>query len=310
MSRGLSPSITFNLSTHLSTKMASSKRLTKRSSNWVFTLNNPQEQLDLEGKCKYAVWQKEKGQSGTPHYQGYIEFKQVKSMRQVRAIIGNNPHVEVRKGTQEQAIKYCRKEEGRLEGPWDIGERKRPGKRTDLNKLGRQAYKYPVHVVRQKNPGMFLRYHAGIKAARALAIKDLRGNEWRKPEIHVFVGDAGTGKTRKAYEMDPNLYVVSHSSTTTWFDGYDGEETLLLDDFYGGIKYGFMLQLLDGHRLKVQVKGGFTYLNHKRVIITSNEDWTEWYKNVPNTHGLRRRIEEFGTVEHFWAPAPVLIPEE
>ena len=95
---------------------------------------------------------------------------------------------------------------------------------------------------------MFIRYHRGLKALKHEYNKLERGNGFIKPVIKIFWGATGTGKTRKAYQIDPNLYKVPiHEGQTTWFDGYEGQETILLDEFYGGIKYSFMLRLFDSN---------------------------------------------------------------
>ena len=58
------------------------KRL--RWSNCCFTINNPRVLADgkfeplvlsLPERCSYIVWSLEKGENGTPHYQGYLELK-------------------------------------------------------------------------------------------------------------------------------------------------------------------------------------------------------------------------------------------
>ena len=57
------------------------KRITWR--NCCFTINNPRKLADgtfeplcasLPEKCSYIVWSLEKGENGTPHYQGYLEL--------------------------------------------------------------------------------------------------------------------------------------------------------------------------------------------------------------------------------------------
>lgn len=51
-----------------------------RFRNWMFTINNPAEDVDdpvtWEGKyaISFCIWQKEKGDSGTVHYQGTLPF--------------------------------------------------------------------------------------------------------------------------------------------------------------------------------------------------------------------------------------------
>lgn len=267
---------------------------------WVFTLNNPERQLDLKGKCKYAVWQLEKGEEGTEHYQGYIEFSTKKSMKQVKTILGTRVHLEVRKGTAQQARDYCMKEEGRVSGPWEEGKYLGRGRRTDLENIAQKLRKRKLEEVAEEEPGMYIRYHRGLKALKTVYNKTERGNGWIKPEIHVFWGDTGAGKTKDAYQMDPDLYCLTiPTGGIVWFDGYDNHETILIDEFYGQIKYSFMLRLLDGYPMDVQYKGGFLRLNHKRIIITSNEEPSEWYKNVEKQDALHRRLREFATIKYY-----------
>ncbi len=92
----------------------------------VFTLNNPTDPIpfDVE-KMDYLVYQREVGANGTPHFQGYCEFKIQKRLGAVKELLGGaSVHIERRFGTQEQAIKYAKKEDTRVEGPWEFGEPK------------------------------------------------------------------------------------------------------------------------------------------------------------------------------------------
>lgn len=84
--------------------------------SWCFTLNNYTDE-DLgamvpkfQGLARKYYFAKEVGESGTPHLQGTIHFK--KKVRPVS--LGLNPgiHWEKRKGTWEQAVAYCQKEDG------------------------------------------------------------------------------------------------------------------------------------------------------------------------------------------------------
>jgi hypothetical protein len=107
---------------------------------WVATWNNPNGTLrpeDWDPAPKYVVWQLEKGENGTPHYQIYAEFGQPVSMQQVKKNIHDTAHLEKRKGTAKQARDYCMKEDTREDGPWEFGEYNEPqqGKRTDIEDL-------------------------------------------------------------------------------------------------------------------------------------------------------------------------------
>lgn len=89
-----------------------SSRLAK-CRNWVFTLNNymDSEVINItELKCKY-VFQKEKGENGTPHLQGLLMFKNAVSFNSVKKMIPRG-HIE-RCNNMISSIKYCTKPETR-----------------------------------------------------------------------------------------------------------------------------------------------------------------------------------------------------
>lgn len=102
------------------------KKAGPRSRKWCFTINNPTE-VDLSHLsqalrgARLWVYQKEAGAEGTPHIQGFGEWKEAMRFETLQSIL-KRAHLEVTKGTAEQNLIYCTKEEGRLEGPWKGGE--------------------------------------------------------------------------------------------------------------------------------------------------------------------------------------------
>ena len=114
--------------------------------------------------------------------------------------------------------------------------------------------------------------------------------------VKVFIGKPGTGKTRKVYELDPSVYLVPEPvNGILWFDGYETQEAILFDDFYGWVKYHTMLNLLDGYPMQLPIKGSYVYRNWTRVYITSNKHPREWYDR-PEWNALHRRISEIKTI--------------
>lgn len=96
-----------------------------------------------------------------------------------------------------------------------------------------------------------------------------------------------------------------------WWDGYDGQETVLLDDYTGWLPMAVLLRLLDRYPMTGQVKGGQTWLRMKTIIITSNFGYQEWYKD-PTTRfldALQRRIHTIWhceTLEQWTRTKPAL----
>lgn len=87
-----------------------------QSSRWVFTLNNPSQEdkdhvanLGEHELVRYLIVGRERGAGGTPHFQGFVIFN--RSVRRSR-VSGLLPraHLEITRGTSEQASTYCKKE--------------------------------------------------------------------------------------------------------------------------------------------------------------------------------------------------------
>lgn len=145
-----------------------------------------------------------------------------------------------------------------------------------------------------------IKYGRGIE--RLIDLKRSGRSADVTPEIYVYWGDSGTGKTRKATEEYPDAYIISkpNSDRMVWWDGYQGEETVIIDEFYGWIPYNDLLRMCDRYPLRVPFKGGFHKLKATRFIFTSNRPWTDWYPNVDDpSKALERRIKEFGKITHF-----------
>lgn len=108
------------------------------SKNWMFTINNPTAPVPFDGETMHClVYQLERGESGTAHYQGYVEFKSRRTLAVAKRYISESAHLERRNGTRSQAIAYCTKEETRVEGPWKFGdwETNNQGKRSDIKEF-------------------------------------------------------------------------------------------------------------------------------------------------------------------------------
>lgn len=75
---------------------------------------------DDDQRARFIVYQLEVGESGTPHLQGYVVFKKPMRLSAVRQLIPR-AHLDIARGTNEQNIAYCTKDETRRDGPWRAG---------------------------------------------------------------------------------------------------------------------------------------------------------------------------------------------
>lgn len=293
--------------------LLTSYSLMAQSSNWLFTLNNPAS-VDIPKlwpDVKYAIWQAETGALGTPHLQGYVIFSKRKRIGGLKKISAT-AHWEIRRGTHTQAKEYCSKEETRTGGPWTMGEEPTQGKRTDLEEIaGLLVEGQTPKDLALSHPAQFIRNHRGIVALRAY----LQKPRAFKTECFVIHGVTGVGKSRWANEHFPDAFWKSPNCN--WWDSYDGEDTVVIDEFYGWLAWSELLRLCDRYPCMIQTKGGSCHFTSKRIIFLSNDHPSKWYSNPKCCWStLERRLENIaemrrdGTLDiekgafGFIAPAP------
>lgn len=267
-----------------------------QSKYWMFTYNNPSRDHleglpDLIGPegCSYVVCQLEKAPTtGTLHLQGYIELPKRGRFTTVKTIfakagITKPVHFEGRRGSQQQAITYCTKDESREAdgGPWHQGEAvpSQQGKRNDLLAL-RDAIKEkrPLSEIFNDDDVAphLVKYHKAAQFMKNVyELAEVAQDEFRLIDCEVLYGPTGSGKTRKATAAGAFKW---NPSTPEWWDGYEGQTTIMIDEFNGQVKITRMLQLLDGYKLRLPVKGSFCYARWTKIYITSNKHPDDWYK--------------------------------
>lgn len=277
--------------------------------NACFTLNNPglEDEVYLERwsaipNVKYLVFQRERGENGTIHLQGYIELSKPKHFNALKRAIDPAAHLERRRGTPQQASEYCQKEDTRIAGPYVYGEPgwRNSGKRTDLEQAIETLKSGGLKRVRDEHPGTYVRYHRGLASLANATLADRH----TPPNVHLLYGEPGCGKTRYFYDNYPEGDRTSLAAGGgNWFDGYDGEAAVLLDDFSGRMSkwpLDLLLRMLDRYAIRVPIKGGFVKWSPDHIIITSNyhpSQWYDWTERRPQWKALSRRITKVSTFD-------------
>ena len=107
-----------------------------RALRWCFTINNfVTEPVFVADTMDYLVYGIERGESGTPHVQGYVRFKARKVLSVVKRLIDERGHYERAKGDERANRTYCTKDgEFKEFGTFDESQG-RQGHRTDLSAL-------------------------------------------------------------------------------------------------------------------------------------------------------------------------------
>lgn len=269
-----------------------------RTRAYCFTINNWTDEdlvqcLNCIDSCQYAVLGFEIcPNTNTPHIQGYGYWK---NARFFTAIKKNMPraHIEMAKGTPKQNREYCIKT-GEF-NEW--GDLPIQGKRNDLTLfkdaiLGGESEDNIIN----EHTECLAKYDRFYKRCRNKVLEE-ESKKMIQPEVIILTGETGIGKTRYIYDNENinDVYKVEigdGSSGSIWWDSYDGEEVILIDDFHNNFKLDYMLRLLDRYPMKLNVKGGYTWKCAKKIYITSNIEPERWYPNCPEIHrrALMRRV--------------------
>lgn len=117
------------------------KRTTYRTRCFCFTSFSRDRPVWKPDSMSYITFQQERSPTtGKLHFQGYVEYLNKVSFEMAAGLLtgddGMRPHIESRKGTQQQAIDYCKKSKSAIEGTHiECGRPIRQGERNDLNSM-------------------------------------------------------------------------------------------------------------------------------------------------------------------------------
>lgn len=247
----------------------------KRSRSWIFTWNNPigfieeVQSMATEQGAKTFTGQLEKGENETPHFQFFLQFDHPRAWTTLKKVFPKC-HIEAAK-CPFQAYQYCQKAETRVDGPVSFGPIPKPLKSqgadySEFNKLVLELG--PEQLVRSGQ--LSIKDYAKTKQSIALfLLHDSKPVSVDALEHTWCYGSPGVGKSRQIREKYPDIFI---KSINKWWDGYQGEEDVLLDDF--GPEHKVLAYYIkiwaDHYPFKAEIKGGSISIRPKRVHITSN----------------------------------------
>lgn len=271
--------------------------MSQRSRGWIFTLNNYsrdecEELRAVKCRCMKAGFEIAPT-TGTPHVQGAVYWDNAVSMAQAKKRLGDRVWLKQMRGNWDDQD-YCLKDGEILR---DDGEPPAQGKWGDLGRFREEIAAGIDEVDSYEQFPMVMARYPRFRGGYLAALAKRKGSEFRNIKTRIFWGPGGTNKTKSAmcdtegnYKKD--MYKVANTKGLKWFDGYQGESILVIDEFDGDIcTFNRWKQLLDGHRLDVEVKGGMMTACWTEVFITSNkapETW--WGPDIIELPEFKRRV--------------------
>jgi hypothetical protein len=297
---------------------AGAGKAARAARNFVFTcyaveheMETPPRYPQLEGwedLIGYMVYQLEVGaKSGREHFQGYVEFNKMMTIKMVHDLSGNWAGVWLgkRRGTQEEAMDYSTKDETRAQGhqPIEYGIRAKSGTKrsfeADMLKLKEEikAGKDEADIA-YDDAALFRSYRQFIGPLRT-KVERMLVIDWL-PWVIYIEGKAGTNKSRSVIQEEPDMHMWN--ADEEFWENYNGQEAILMDEFRDSdMKFKRLLGILSGqHTFKM--KGAAAKRNSsKRIYITSSKPYDTMYqqgvKDEARAQLDRRVMHRWNTAE-------------
>jgi len=273
--------------------------MSRRSRRYCLTLNNytVEDRIALlavkTSNIKRCIFSEEIGESGTPHYQGFVHFKNAMTLSAVKKLLGSDRyHVEVAKGTDYEAWTYCTKDG---EVILTIGDEPSiEGELSDWEKIAQMVKDGSSNLeIIERYPSIAIRCQAALDKMR-LEYDRLNAG-WREVEVTFITGPTGCGKTSgvcREYGY-PNTYRATDKKHP--FETYNGQDVIIFEEFRSDYKIEDMLNWLDGHPVELPARYANKMAKYTKVFLTTNIQFEDLYARIQENHpetweAFKRRV--------------------
>lgn len=258
---------------------------------WLLTIPYNNFTPYLPPQAQYIKGQLEQGaHTEYLHWQLIVYYKKKVSLSYLKLIFGDQAHIEISRSSACEA--YVWKEDTSIPGTqFELGTK-------SLNRNSQKDWDLIVSNTRQGNfdaiPGdVLVRCYGNLKKIRVdslVALPIVR-------EIYVYWGRTGAGKSRLAWD-EATFDAYPKDPNTKFWDGYVGQQHVVIDEFRGSISISHLLRWFDRYPVIVEIKGSSCVFKAEKIWITSNLSPDDWYPDLDSETkaALRRR---FTKVVHF-----------
>lgn len=264
---------------------------------WLLTVPQHMFMPYLPPGCAYIRGQLESGaNTGYLHWQLLVVCQKKTRLGGIKKVFGDGVHAELTRS--DAAEQYVWKDDTAVAGTrFELGSKpfKRNSKR-DWDAIWDAAV-----------AGRLVDIPASVRVSSYSSICRITKDHLRPQALEryvcVFVGGTGLGKSRRAwheagfdaYPKDPN---------TKFWDGYQGQEHVVMDEFRGKIDISNILRWTDRYPVSVETKGSGVVFSARRLWITSNLHPSRWYPDLDSEtqEALMRRLEVHVFTEEWFPP--------
>lgn len=263
--------------------------------------------------CSYGIGVEEKAPTtGTKHMQFYVQYN---SRKRITTVFKQFPgcHIESCKGSSEDNYNYVRKSLVTGDGAAPVQDslevvkgvirtiqRKHTGQgsRSDLIDLKNRLINGELSIedILLEYPDKYHQYGRTLEKIDELVQRKRRRPEVM-PECIWYYGPTGTGKSHRArqHEDDSTYYWPDDNG---WWDTYNGEKTIIFNEFRGNIRFKKLLEICDKWNCDLSRRGrGPAKCMANRIIITSSLHPSDCYNNLAADDRIEQLYRRFTIIE-------------
>lgn len=212
--------------------------------------------------------------SGRRHVDGYYEYPtdrkwSTENIKWLKAFGTGYGDLQKAKGSAGENFDYSVKEDRHTE---EHGVAVRNGESLTLTQRKEQllAGDITAEDIAVEDPGQYHMYGRTLNKLEDIALRRRFRTEMTTCEW--IYGSTGSGKSHKAFEnFNPDTHYVWKLNDKGWQDGYLQQDTVIINDYRGEIRYNDLLQLIDKwpHSLPRRGREPMPFTS-KHIIITSS----------------------------------------
>ena len=247
--------------------------------------------LKGKGDTESVVVSRELHESGEPHLHAYVKYKSQKTARtKTFDFKGHHPNVQSCKNYYA-VVKYIKKDKDYLEEGIDTKQyvEARENKKSTIGaKLIKKEQTVEQAVA--ENPELIFQYGTLKKNVENYLLNTTPHEDFERVNYWI-VGEPGIGKSQWVRRTFKSLYTKAQNK---WWDGYRGEEAVLLDDLDSNTLGHYLKIWGDNYAITGEIKGGTIPLPYKQMIITSNYMISQlWREDKTMAAAIARRFKTY-----------------
>lgn len=258
-----------------------------RKRNYALTFFTEPELLEGEtGPLVYLIYGKEMcPKTESVHWQGYAQFNKAMTYGQIKKLFKDNTiHIEIEHeySTPQRNVDYCSKGSmsselfKSLTNPRDHEDFGKDAEIIEWGELKVQGKRNDIHEIKEKvKDGMNMREI--IETTEKLNYQNIKCAELLMAYLQIprklinglmviwCYGETGSGKSHYASQNYPDAY---SPVSAKWWDGYDGQKSVVIDDIRDDYSYRQLLRMTDVYSYKVERKGSSVEVQFETIIFT------------------------------------------